>query len=187
MPSDPVSSENKQPLRTTPLTALHRSLGGKLVAFAGYDMPVQFEPGILKEHLHTREAAGLFDVSHMGQVVLHGDEAAAALEKLVPGELQALKPGRMRYTMLLNEAGGILDDLMVTRTDGGLFVVVNAACKEADIALMRAALPASVSVEPLEDRALLALQGPRAAAILQQRTETDLAGLKFMSSVTIPV
>ena len=187
MPSDPVSSENKQPLRTTPLTALHRSLGGKLVAFAGYDMPVQFEPGILKEHLHTREAAGLFDVSHMGQVVLHGDEAAAALETLVPGELQALKPGRMRYTMLLNETGGILDDLMVTRTDGGLFVVINAACKDADIALMRASLPASVSVEPLEDRALLALQGPRAAAVLQQRTEADLAALKFMSSVTIPV
>ncbi|MGH6620298.1 MAG: glycine cleavage system aminomethyltransferase GcvT, partial [Alphaproteobacteria bacterium] len=109
------------PLRTTPLTELHRSLGAKLVPFAGYEMPVQFADGILKEHLHTRAAAGLFDVSHMGQVTLRGG-AAAVLEKLVPGDLQSLRPGRMRYTMLLNPAGGILDDLMVTRSDDGLFV-----------------------------------------------------------------
>lgn len=187
MPSDTVSSDNEQPLRETPLTALHRSLGARLVAFAGYDMPVQFEHGILKEHLHTREAAGLFDVSHMGQVALHGDGAAAALETLVPGELQALKPGRMRYTMLLNENGGILDDLMVTRTDGGLFVVVNAACKQADIALIESAMPAAVSVEPLEGRALLALQGPRAAAVLQRCTEADLSALRFMACETLSV
>jgi len=182
-----LSGNSEAPLKSTPLTALHRSLGGKLVPFAGYEMPVQFANGILKEHLHTREAAGLFDVSHMGQVALHGDEAAAALEALVPGELQALKAGRMRYTMLLNEAGGILDDLMVTRTQDGLFVVVNAACKADDIALIRAAMPAAVAVEPLEDRALLALQGPGAAAVLQRLTDADVGALRFMASAEISV
>lgn len=174
-------------LKSTPLTPLHRVLGAKLVPFAGYEMPVQFADGILKEHLHTRAAAGLFDVSHMGQLALHGDGAAAALETLVPGELQALKPGRMRYTMLLNDAGGILDDLMVTRTVDGLFVVVNAACKEADIAAIESAMPPTVRVEPLEDRALIALQGPKAAAVLQSRTEADLAAHRFMASAPMTV
>jgi aminomethyltransferase len=158
-----------------------------MVPFAGYAMPVQFADGIVKEHLHTRSAAGLFDVSHMGQVALRGADAAAALEALVPGELQALKPGRMRYTMLLNDAGGILDDLMVTRTEDGLFVVVNAACKEADIAHMQAGLPGSVTVEPLEDRALLALQGPAAAAALQRLTDAAVDGLRFMASAPMTV
>jgi len=174
-------------LKFTPLAALHRSLGAKMVPFAGYEMPVQFADGIVKEHLHTRSAAGLFDVSHMGQVALRGADAAAALEALVPGELQALKPGRMRYTMLLNEAGGILDDLMVTRTEDGLFVVVNAACKAEDIAHMQAALPASVAVEPLEDRALLALQGPAAADALQRLTDAPVDGLRFMASAAMTV
>jgi aminomethyltransferase len=158
-----------------------------LVPFAGYEMPVHFADGILKEHLHTRAAAGLFDVSHMGQLALHGDDAAAALEKLVPGELQALKPGRMRYTMLLNDAGGILDDLMVTRTDDGLSVVVNAACKENDIAVIEDAMPACVRMEVLADRALLALQGPTAASVLQALTEADLAAHRFMASASMKV
>jgi aminomethyltransferase len=182
-----VSADAALPLKSTPLTALHRSLGAKLVPFAGYEMPVQFADGILKEHLHTRAAAGLFDVSHMGQVTLRGSEAAAALERLVPGDLQSLRPGRMRYTMLLNAAGGILDDLMVTRTDGGLFVIVNAACKEADVARLRAGLPSSVQVLPHEDRALLALQGPKAADVLQRHSRTDLAELRFMSSAAMTV
>jgi aminomethyltransferase len=180
--ADTVSADNVSSLKSTPLTTLHRSLGAKLVPFAGYEMPVQFSDGILKEHLHTRAAAGLFDVSHMGQVALRGTAAAAALEALVPGDLQALKPGRMRYTVLLNGDGGILDDLMVTRTADGLFVIVNAACKEADIAHLRAELPSSVEVAPLEDRALMALQGPMAAEILQRHTKATLSDLRFMSS-----
>jgi aminomethyltransferase len=180
--ADTVSADNVSSLKSTPLTTLHRSLGAKLVPFAGYEMPVQFSDGILKEHLHTRAAAGLFDVSHMGQVALRGTAAAAALEALVPGDLQALKPGRMRYTVLLNGDGGILDDLMVTRTADGLFVIVNAACKEADIAHLRAELPSSVEVAPLEDRALMALQGPMAAEILQRHAKATLSDLRFMSS-----
>ena len=153
-------------LKTTPLDTLHRELGGKMVPFAGYDMPVQYPAGIVKEHLHTRAKASLFDVSHMGQVRLPGEAAVAALEALVPGDLQALKPMRMRYTMFTDDRAGILDDLMVTRIEDGLFVVVNAACKEADIAHMRAGLPKDVSVDYLDDRALLALQGPAAVDVM---------------------
>jgi aminomethyltransferase len=162
------------PLKHTPLHALHLEGGGKMVPFAGYEMPVQFSLGILKEHLHTREKAGLFDVSHMGQAVLAGPDhetTAAALEALVPGEIRKLRRGRLRYTMLLNEEGGILDDLMVTRPadeaeDGRLMLVVNAACKEADYAHIAARLPEGVTLNPKEDRALLALQGPAAANVL---------------------
>ncbi len=150
-------------LKRTPLYDLHLELGAKMVPFAGYAMPVQYPAGILKEHQHTRTRAGLFDVSHMGQVVLGGDNPAAAIETLVPGDIQALKPGAMRYSLFTNDAGGILDDLMITRRRNDLFVVVNAACKEQDIAHMRAHLPV---VEVLEDRALLALQGPEAATVL---------------------
>ena len=182
-----MSGDTESPLKTTPLTGLHRSLGAKLVPFAGYEMPVQFSDGILKEHLHTRAAAGLFDVSHMGQVMLRGAAAPAALEALVPGDMQALRPGRMRYTMLLNGQGGILDDLMVTRTEDGLFVIVNAACKDADIAHLRASLSSAVTVEPLDDRALLALQGPKAADVLQRHTDTKLSDLRFMASAAITV
>jgi aminomethyltransferase len=185
--ADNVSADNVSSLKSTPLTGLHRSLGAKLVPFAGYEMPVQFSDGILKEHLHTRTAVGLFDVSHMGQIVVRGTAAAAAMESLVPGDLQALKPGRMRYTVLLNADGGILDDLMVTRTADGLFVIVNAACKEADIAHLRAVLPSSVEVAPLEDRALMALQGPMAAETLQRHTEATLSDLRFMSSAAIVI
>jgi len=119
------------PLKRTPLYALHRELGAKMVPFAGYEMPVHYPPGILSEHLHTRSQAGLFDVSHMGQMRLAGATSLVSLEALVPGDLQALAPMRMRYTLLLNEQGGILDDLMATRLERELFLVVNAARKDA--------------------------------------------------------
>ena len=148
-------------LKNTPLTALHDSLGGRLVPFAGYAMPVQFE-GIIAEHAWTRQKAGLFDVSHMGQRFLAGPDhetTAQALEALTPGAFQSLAAGRMRYTLLLNAAGGILDDLMVTRSaspgdDGKLMLVVNAACKDADDAHIAKHLPAGVEYVTIEDRAL---------------------------------
>jgi glycine cleavage system T protein (aminomethyltransferase) len=163
-----------QTLQRTPLHALHIELGGKMVPFAGYEMPVQYPLGVLKEHLHTRAKAGLFDVSHMGQAFLTGpdhESVAAALEALVPGEIAKLGFGRMRYTMLLNEMGGILDDLMVTRSlseddDGRLMLVVNAACKEADYAHIEAKLPDGMILSPNEGRALLALQGPTAVEVM---------------------
>ncbi|MBI1206467.1 MAG: glycine cleavage system aminomethyltransferase GcvT [Azospirillum sp.] len=167
-------------LKKTPLHRLHVELGAKMVPFAGYDMPVQYPAGILKEHLHTRAHAGLFDVSHMGQLRLHGANPAAALESLVPAELQALAPMRMRYTQFTNDQGGILDDLMVTNAGDHLFVVVNAACKHADIAHLQAGLAGRVAVEYLEDRALLALQGPAAAAVLS-RLVPGAATMPFMS------
>ena len=175
-----------EPLRRTPLYALHQALGARMVPFAGYEMPVQYPAGILAEHLHTRAAAGLFDVSHMGQLRLTGADPAAALETLVPGDLRGLGPMRMRYTLLLNDAGGILDDLMTTRIAGGLFVVVNAATKDADLAYLRDRLPAGVAIERLDDRVLLALQGPSAAAVLE-RFAGGVAQLRFMSAAEILV
>jgi aminomethyltransferase len=177
-------------LKNTPLTALHDSLGGRLVPFAGYLMPVQFE-GIIAEHSWTRQKAGLFDVSHMGQRFLAGPDhetTAKALEALTPGAFQNLSAGRMRYTLLLNQSGGILDDLMVTRSastedDGKLFLVVNAACKDADDAHIRANLPDSVDYVTIEDRALLALQGPAAAEILAGHC-AESAGLTFMMATS---
>ena len=168
-------------LNRTALYDVHVSCGAKMVPFAGYEMPVRFFDGVLKEHLHTRAAAGLFDVSHMGQLYLHGVGAAAALEMLVPGDIQALPTGRTRYTQLTSETGGILDDLMVTKGEDRLFVVVNAACKAADIELLRAGLPSDIAIEVLEDRSLIALQGPAAAAVLS-RFIPDLVTMPFMSS-----
>jgi len=185
--SQSPDATNAAPLKTTPLDALHRELGGKMVPFAGYDMPVQYPAGIVKEHLHTRAKASLFDVSHMGQVRLLGDAAVAALEALVPGDLQALKPMRMRYTMFTDDKAGILDDLMVTRVEDGLFVVVNASCKEADIAHMRAGLPKGVSVEYLDDRALLALQGPAAVDVMARLAGEAVRTMPFMSAADIDV
>jgi aminomethyltransferase len=153
-----------------------------MVPFAGYEMPVHYPSGILQEHLHTRAQAGLFDVSHMGQIRLAGASAAGALEALVPGDLLALAPLHMRYTLLLNEAGGILDDLMATRIEDGLFLVVNAARKEADLAHLQNRLAAAATVELLEDRALLALQGPDAAAVLS-RFAPAAAQLGFMTAI----
>ena len=130
--------DNVVSLKKTPLTALNIELGGKMVGFAGYEMPVQFAPGVMKEHLHTREKAGLFDVSHMGQVLLRPksgkvEDAALALERLVPVDILGLKPGRQRYALFTDAKGGILDDLMVANRGDHLFVVVNAACKDADL------------------------------------------------------
>jgi aminomethyltransferase len=157
-----------------------------MVPFAGYDMPVQYPAGVLTEHKHTRTAAGLFDVSHMGQVALRGADLAAALEKLVPGDIAALAVGRTRYTLFTNDAGGILDDLMVTNAGDHLFLVVNAACKTADIAHLRAALPKGVAVDYLEDRALLALQGPQAVDVME-RLAPAAAAMTFMSSRLLTV
>lgn len=179
--ADSLTAQNETLLKT-PLHGLHRELGGKLVPFAGYDMPVQFPAGVLKEHLHSRDQAGLFDVSHMGQVRLRGPGVIAALERLVPGDIQALAPNRNRYTLFTNEAGGILDDLMVTRiSDDELFLVVNAACKGPDIAHLTAGLP-GIAVEYLgDDRGLLALQGPQAAAVMA-RYVPEAATMPFMSA-----
>ena len=177
-------AETAAPLKQTPLYQLHRELGARMVPFAGYEMPVQYPSGILAEHLHTRAQAGLFDVSHMGQVRLAGADCVTALERLVPGDLAALAPLRMRYTVFLNETGGILDDLMATRLPDGLFLVVNAACKEADLAHLHDRLGASV--ELLADRALLALQGPAAAAVLSRFIE-GISRLRFMSAAEVSI
>lgn len=171
-------------LLSTPLNELHISLSAKMVPFAGYSMPVQYPLGVLKEHLHTRAAAGLFDVSHMGQADLVGDNIAVALEELVPGELQALKPGRIRYTQLLNAEGGIIDDLMAARPVDGdpnrLHLVVNAACKDKDYATIESGLAGRAKLERKADRALLALQGPLAADVLA-RFDPDCLTMPFMS------
>lgn len=168
-----------QDLLETPLAALHRELGGRMVPFAGYAMPVQYPAGIMAEHLHTRAAAGLFDVSHMGQAELVGEGAAAALEALTPADVQGLKPGRQRYGVLLNQAGGIVDDFMFSNMGDRLFLVVNASRKHIDLPLIEAALPAGVRLRALPDRALLALQGPGAVAALATILP-DVAGLTFM-------
>jgi aminomethyltransferase len=172
-------AEQTGPLLETPLGALHRELGGRMVPFAGYAMPVQYPAGILTEHLHCRAGAALFDVSHMGQAELRGEKAAAALEALTPADVQGLKPGRQRYALLTTEAGGIFDDFMVANFGDRLFLVVNASRKEADFARIAAALPAGVTLHPLPDRALLALQGPKAAEAIAPLAP-DLAGLAFM-------
>jgi aminomethyltransferase len=167
------------PLHRTPLHALHVELGAKMVPFAGYDMPVQYPTGVLQEHNHTRTQAGLFDVSHMGQVRLSGPNAAAAFETLVPIDVIALPSGQQKYALFTNDAGGILDDLMVARLGEDLLVVVNAACKEQDIALMQKGLAGKCTVEPLNERALLALQGPTASVALQ-RLAPSVGAMKFM-------
>ncbi len=177
-------------LRTTPLHALHISLGAKMVPFAGYDMPVQYPLGVMKEHLHTRAAAGLFDVSHMGQVIVKAKsgeyaDAALALEKLVPVDIRGLKEGRQRYGFFTDENGGILDDLMITNRGDHLLVVVNAACKDQDVAHMMANLT-GCDVTLLEDRALIALQGPRAQAVLAELW-AGVSAMKFMDVREVPL
>lgn len=168
-----------QELLKTPLHALHVEVGAKMVPFAGYDMPVQYPLGVKKEHLHTRDAAGLFDVSHMGQLRLIGDGAAAFLETLVPVDIVDLGAGKQRYAFFTNEQGGIMDDLMVANLGDHLFVVVNAACKEQDIAHLQAHLPSGVELEIIDDRALLAIQGPKAAEVLA-RFAPEVAEMLFM-------
>jgi aminomethyltransferase len=188
--SDSQTAAAVRELARTPLYDLHRALGARMVGFAGYAMPVQYPSGILSEHLHTRARAGLFDVSHMGQAILAGSQAARRLETLVPGDVAALARGRMRYTQLLDGRGCILDDLMVTRLDDEagrerLFLVVNAATKSADFAHIAAELP-DCALTVLEDRALLALQGPKAAEVLRRHVSSGAAqsvfALPFMAA-----
>ena len=190
-----VGNDNAS-LKRTPLYEQHVSSGAKLVPFAGYEMPVQYPLGVLKEHLHVREKAGLFDVSHMGQAFLIPSDgnyktAARTLEKLAPGNFLALKPGRQRYSQLLNEKGGVLDDLMVTRLgmkdhEHWIYLVVNAACKERDFALIEKALPDEVELKVKEEQALIALQGPKAVDVLAGFVP-EVADMAFMSALDLPV
>jgi aminomethyltransferase len=177
------------PLKRTPLYELHRELGARLVPFAGYEMPVQYPSGILAEHAHTRTAAGLFDVSHMGQVRLTakpGQNVARALETLVPGDIVGLQPGQQRYTQFTNDNGGILDDLMVTSTGDHLLLVINAACKDADLAHIQKHLSGSCEIEPMFSRGLLALQGPLASQALA-RLVPSVATMKFMTGAYVTI
>jgi aminomethyltransferase len=174
------------PLKHTPLHALHASCGGKMVPFAGYDMPVQYAAGVLREHLHTRTSAGLFDVSHMGQIALRPksgkvEDAALALERLVPQDIVGVAAGRQRYAQFTNATGGLLDDLMVANFGSHLFVVVNAACKAEDEAHLRANLSDVCVIEPLSDRALIALQGPKASSVLE-RLCAEAPAMRFMDA-----
>ncbi len=179
-------------IQKTQLHALHVELGAKMVPFAGYDMPVQYPLGVMKEHLFCRENSGLFDVSHMGQAFLKGlggEDVASLFEELVPGNIQGLKPGGIRYSMLLNEDGHILDDLMATRyayAENTLYLVVNAACKEEDFALIGKALEGRAELTRLEDRALIALQGPKAAVALG-RLVPDVMVMDFMTALNIDI
>src|SRR5262252_4947720 len=172
------------PLSRLPLHDLHVAHGAKLVPFAGYSMPVQYAAGVLKEHQHTRSAAGLFDVSHMGQAVLRPrsgriEDATQALERLVPADIVGLSPGRQRYAVLTTETGGIIDDLMVANFGDHLFLVINAACKVGDIEHLRSYVSDICDVDTLEERVLIALQGPRAADTLAKLSPTT-AAMRFM-------
>ncbi len=193
LPDDPTHI----PLKTTPLDAWHRRLGARMVPFAGYAMPVQYDltgalaarcrGGVMAEHLHTRKAAAIFDVSHMGQARLRGAAAAAALERLVPGDILGLKPNRQRYTLLTNEAGGIRDDFMVANLGPDtLFLVVNASRKDDDFIHIAANLPTGVRLDVIEDRALLALQGPQAASVLTALAP-ESAQLRFMGIAALTI
>ncbi len=179
--SDPSSD-----LLTTPLDALHRQLGAKMVPFAGYSMPVQYPMGVLGEHLHTRAQAGLFDVSHMGQIIIRGADAALRLESVVPGDIVGLGVGKTRYSVFTNDQGTVLDDLMISKlADDCLFLVVNAACKLADFDHLRARLD-GLSVTWFDDRALLALQGPQAALVMAALAP-ESQGQSFMTIRDYPV
>ncbi|WP_296596082.1 glycine cleavage system aminomethyltransferase GcvT [Phenylobacterium sp.] len=173
-------------LKTTPLTEAHIALGARMVPFAGYTMPVQYPMGVMQEHLWTREHAGLFDVSHMGQARLRGVSPLSAFEEVVPGDFIGLKPGKQKYSVLLNHKGGIIDDLMAGRPDDdGLFVVVNGACKDNDFKVIDDELAGQVTIERLEDRALMAIQGPEAAAVVQTHVPAA-ADMVFMDIRSMP-
>ena len=180
MSSAPVESPASQPLLHTPLHALHLELGARMVPFAGYAMPVQYPAGLMAEHRHTRSAAGLFDVSHMGQLRLVGPDAAAAFESLMPVDVIGLGVGKQRYGLLLSDTGTILDDLMFVNRGDDLFVIVNGACKAADIAHIQARIGTRCTVQPLPEQALLALQGPQAVAALS-RLVPGVERLVFMT------
>lgn len=173
-------------LKTTPLAAAHVAAGARMVPFAGYSMPVQYKDGVLKEHLWTREHAGLFDVSHMGQARLRGVSPLSAFEEITPGDFIGLKPGKQRYSVLLNKKGGVIDDLMAARPDDdGLFVVVNGACKDNDFKVIDSELAGQVTIERLENRALLAIQGPEAAAVIGRHLPAAQR-MVFMDSRAMP-
>ena len=181
------SEDNAEPAKL-PLDAWHRGQGARMVPFAGYEMPIQYE-GIVAEHEWTRAHAGLFDVSHMGQLLVSGEDAAQALEALLPGDIAALKPGRLRYSLLLDESGGILDDLMVTNVtaEGGeptYYLGVNGATKWDDIAHLREHLPDEITLTHLEDQALLAVQGPEAATALRRVFRDAIGDLRFMQGTS---
>ncbi len=181
-----LARDAETPPKHTPLHGLHAGRGGRMVPFAGYAMPVQYAAGVLREHLHTRKAAGLFDVSHMGQIALRPksgriEHAALALERMVPQDIVAIAPGRQRYAQFTTGNGGILDDLMVANFGSHLFLVVNAACKAADEAHLRASLSDACEIESLAERALIALQGPRAESVLAKFC-ADAPAMRFMDS-----
>ncbi|GFE72803.1 glycine cleavage system aminomethyltransferase GcvT [Novosphingobium sp. TCA1] len=182
----PISDSDQEPEELAPLLlpldGWHRERGGRMVEFAGYTMPVQYE-GIMAEHLWTRESAGLFDVSHMGQLYISGEGVEAALEAALPIDLSTLKTGSVRYSLLLDENGGILDDLMVTRWESGFYLVVNGATKWDDIGTLREYLPDDITLNHLDDNALLALQGPKAAEALE-RHAPGVSALTFMKGST---
>jgi aminomethyltransferase len=184
--AETVAQPDQAPLKETPLAARHVALGARMVPFAGWSMPVQYPAGIMTEHRQVRDSAGLFDVSHMGQLRLTGPDAdslSAALERLVPSEVKALKPGRIRYSVLLNEAGGAVDDLMITRDPDqpeSLLLVINAGRIDVDIPYLSEQLGAAITLEPFTDRALLAIQGPKAAAAIC-RFAPELEAAPFMS------
>ncbi len=187
-----MAETSTQDLKTTPLTETHIALGARMAPFAGYHMPIQYADGVLKEHLWTREHAGLFDVSHMGQARLKGVSPLSAFEEVVPGDYIGLKPGKQKYSVLLNNKGGIIDDLMAgrpTTPDGqvteGLFVVVNGACKDNDFKVIDDELAGQVEIERLEDRALMAIQGPEAAAVVQAHVPAA-ADMVFMDIRAMP-
>src|SRR5262245_25110976 len=192
MDAEPDTTERPpEQLSVTPLHALHIARGGRMVAFAGYSLPVQYADGIIAEHNHTRRAVGLFDVSHMGQAFLVGPDhetVARALEALVPADILALAPGRQRYTQFLNDDGGILDDLMVTRSgdpaeDGVLMLVVNAAPKAADFAHVEATLPGNVKLLRAGHRAMIAVQGPAGAEVVGRHAH-EAAAMSFMPGMS---
>ena len=186
-PASPVDAADTAALLRTPLHDLHVALGARMVPFAGYAMPVQYPTGLVAEHRHTRAAAGLFDISHMGQLRLVGPDAAAALESLMPIDVIGLAPGRQRYGLLLDDEGGILDDLMCFNEGGGsYFVIVNGACKVADIAHIQQKIGARCEVQPLPDHALLALQGPQAAATLA-RLSPGIERFVFMTGGAVQI
>ena len=175
-----MSDEPEEIIQTLPLDGWHRENGARMVSFAGYSMPIQYE-GIIAEHLWTRENAGLFDVSHMGQLLISGDNVDVELEKILPGDIIGLGVDKMRYSLLLDEEGGILDDLMVTRRAGDFYLVVNGATKADDIAHLHEMLPEELTLNHLDEQALLALQGPKAVAALS-RLLPGVEALVFMTA-----
>ena len=169
------------PVKQTALHVLHLELGARMVAFSGYEMPIQYRQGIKHEHEHTRTRAGLFDISHMGQLKILGESAAEVMETLVPSDITGLKPLNQRYTVLTNETGGIIDDLLITRLEEGLFLVVNAACKDNDIVHIKKALGPECSMEVMTEHSLLALQGPEASGVLKNYIP-DIDQVKFFQA-----